>query len=93
VEITFDLAKDERNIRERGLSFERAVDFDFETAIRVEDTRRDYGETRFVAVGYLGNRLHVLCFTETETGLRVISFRRANAREARQYGQAKAIDR
>jgi hypothetical protein len=65
VEITFDLAKDERNIRERGLSFERAVDFDFETAIRVEDTRRDYGETRFVAVGYLGNRLHVLCFTET----------------------------
>ena len=77
MEITFDPAKDERNIRERGLSFERAVDFDFETAIRVEDTRRDYGETRFVAVGYLGNRLHVLCFTETETGLRVISFRRA----------------
>jgi uncharacterized protein len=93
VEITFDPAKNERNVRERGLSFERAVDFDLETALRVEDTRRDYGERRFLALGYLENRLHVLCFTETDTGIRVISFRRANAREARQYGQAKAVDR
>ena len=91
--VAFDPAKNERNVRERGLSFERAADFDFETAIRVEDTRRNYGERRFVAVGYLEARLHVLCFTETDTGIRVISFRKANGREARRYGQAKAIDR
>ena len=93
MEITFDPAKNERNIRERGLSFERAVDFDFETALRVEDTRRDYGERRFVAVGFLDERLHVLCFMTIDTGIRVISFRKANAREVRQYGEAKAIDR
>jgi len=93
VEITYDPAKNERNIRERGLSFERAIDFDFETARRVEDTRRDYGERRFLAVGYLDERLHVLCFTTTDAGIRVISFRRANEREVRQYGEAKAIDR
>jgi uncharacterized DUF497 family protein len=93
VEVAFDPVKNERNVRERGLSFERAADFDFETAIRVEDTRRNYGERRFVAIGYLEGRLHVLCFTETDTGIRVISFRKANAREARRYGQAKAIDR
>ena len=57
MEITYDPAKNERNIRERGLSFERAIDFDFETARRVEDTRRDYGERRFLAVGYLDERL------------------------------------
>ena len=32
VEITFDPAKNDRNIRERGLSFERAMDFDFASA-------------------------------------------------------------
>jgi len=45
------------------------------------DARRDYGEVRRVALGYLDNRLHVLCFTDTAEGIRVISLRRANARE------------
>jgi len=92
MEIEFDPAKDARNIRERGLSFRRARDFEFETAIYFMDDRRDYGETRRVAVGYLDRRLHILCFVETEMGIRVISFRKANAREVRKYGKAKTID-
>ena len=80
MEIAYDPAKNSRNIRERGLSFDRASDFEFPTAIRSIDTRRDYGQTRHVALGYLVMRLHVLCFVETATGIRVISFRRANAR-------------
>lgn len=92
MEITFDPAKNARNIRERGLSFERVAEFDFETAIFLVDDRRDYGEMRRIAIGYLDGRLHFLCFVETETGIRVISFRRANAREARKYGKAQAID-
>jgi uncharacterized DUF497 family protein len=93
VDITYDPAKNERNIRERGLSFERAADFDFSTALRSIDTRRDYGETRHIALGYLDRRLHVLCFVETATGIRVISFRRANAREAQRYENAQTLDR
>ncbi len=88
--ITDDPAKNERNVRERGLSFERAADFDFQTAIFWVDARRDYGEVRRLALGYLGDRLHVLCFTEIAGGIRVISFRRANAREARRYEQEQA---
>ena len=93
MDIAFDRAKSARNLRERGLSFERAIDFDFETASIALDTRREYGERRFVAVGYLDGRLHVLCFTETGTGIRVISFRKANAREAKKYGKAQTLDR
>jgi hypothetical protein len=44
--ITFDPAKNARNIAERGLSFERVADLDWETAVVIEDTRRDYGEPR-----------------------------------------------
>lgn len=93
MDITYDPAKNERNIHERGLSFDRASDFDYRTAIMAVDNRRDYGETRMVALGYLDGRLHVLCFVETATGIRVISFRRANAREVRRYEKAKAADR
>jgi uncharacterized DUF497 family protein len=83
--IEFDPAKNERNIHERGLSFERAVDFDFETATLTVDNRRDYGETRFRALGYLDDRLHTLVFVGLTDGIRVISFRKANQREVRLY--------
>ena len=90
--ITFDPAKNERNVRLRGLSFERAADFDFQSAIFSEDDRKEYGETRTVALGLLGDRVHVLCFTETNDGIRVISFRKANPREVNRYAQIRAPD-
>jgi uncharacterized DUF497 family protein len=90
--VDFDPTKNERNIRERQLSFERAAEVDFNTALVFPDTRQAYGETRYVALCYLDSRLHVLCFTETATGIRVISFRKANAREANRYGKPQTID-
>lgn len=86
MEISFDPAKSERNAAERELPFDLAAEFDFETALIGEDRRRDYGETRLVAIGWLGERLHVLCFTLTDDGIRVISLRKANDREVRRYG-------
>lgn len=91
VDLEFDPAKNERNIRERGLPFERVVDFDFETASIFTEHR--HGELRRVAVGYLDGRLHVLCYVPVPDGIRVISFRRANIREARKYDKPKTIDR
>ncbi len=91
MKIAYDPAKNERNIRERGLSFERAAEFDFDTATVWLEQRK--GETRRLAAGYLGIRLHMLCFMEIEDGIRVISFRKANDREAKMYGKPKTIDR
>jgi len=90
--IDFDPAKNTKNIAERGLGFGRVVDFNFETATFEIDDRRDYGETRRIAAGYLDGRLHILCFVVIEGGIRVISFRKANSREARKYGKSIAID-
>jgi uncharacterized protein len=92
VRISYDSAKNEQNIRSRGLSFDSAADFDFEGALYAVDERRDYGETRYIALGMLGARLHVLCFAETADGIRVISFRRANAREVKRYAKAQATE-
>ena len=81
----FDSAKNDANVVARGLSFTRAADFDFDTAIIWQDLRKPYLETRYVAVGFLDGRLHVLCFTPAENGIRVISFRKANPREVKDY--------
>ena len=92
MKITYDRAKSDRNTRERGLSFERAEDFDFSTALFLIDSRWNYGEVRHVAIGYLESRLHVMCFVERPGGIRVISFRKANKREVRRYAQAQTAN-
>ncbi len=85
MKIHYDAAKNARNIAARGLSFDRVADFDFETAKVREDVRRAYPERRFVALGWLEGRLHVLCMTPVTDGIRVISFRKANLREQGNY--------
>ena len=82
MDISYDPIKNYRN-----LSFDQVVDFDFENAFYEVDKRIDYGELRIRAIGLLENRLHVLVFTETVDGIRVISFRKANSREEKIYEQ------
>jgi uncharacterized DUF497 family protein len=53
LEISYDRAKSARNIEQRGLSFDRAADFDFESALFTIDARRHYGEVRRVAIGMI----------------------------------------
>jgi len=89
---TSDSRKDEGNIRERKLPFELAAEFDFDRAHILADIRHDYGETRFIALGELHQRLQVLCFTETPDGIRVIRFRKANDREIKRRAKVQALD-
>lgn len=63
MKITYDPSKNAANIEQRNLSFECAADFDFETAIVTTDERKDYGETRYIALGLLKKRVHALVFT------------------------------
>ena len=88
MKIEYDPVKNERNIVERALSFDRVVKFDFVTALYVIDDRRDYGETRYRSLGYIENRLYALVFVEIQDGIRVISFRKANQREIQFYERA-----
>ena len=85
--IEFDPAKSERNRSECGFEFEAAADFEFESALIWLDDRLDYTEARFSALGLVKGRVHALVFAETLAGIRVISFRKANAREVRRYEQ------
>ena len=90
MKIDFDPIKSQQNIKLRSLSFDRAGDFDWETAIYYEDNRTDYPEDSIIALGFLGVRLHVICFTPIDGGVRIISFRKANRREVRCYEEETA---
>ncbi len=83
--LTFDPAKNARNIAERGLSFELVADLDWETSLIVEDTRKDYGEIRLRVTARIGARLHVAVITRRDDAVHVISLRKANRKEVRKY--------
>ncbi len=87
MEIEFDPEKNDRNVRERGISFEQARDFEWDGALVWRDTRRDYSEERFIALGLIGERLHSLVFTVRGDAVRIISLRKANRREELRYEQ------
>ena len=90
MDISFDPAKNAKNIAERGLSFELVANLEWETALAEEDIRKDYGERRIRVVGLIGKRLYVAVITMRGKTVRVISFRKVNEREVRRYGKQKA---
>jgi uncharacterized DUF497 family protein len=83
--IEWDEPKRQANAKKHGVDFAAAHDFDWETAMVVQDMRSDYGETRFQALGLIGARLHMLVYTPRGTDFRIISLRRANDREVTWY--------
>ena len=87
--IDFDPAKSARNERERGIAFERFADMDFDTAVAIEDSRKDYGEQRLRVLGRIDGKLHAAVITPRGETIRVISLRRANKREERAYAKER----
>jgi len=87
--ITFDPAKDARNVAMRGLSLGRVAEFDWNAALLVDDTRRDYGERRVRVFAMLDERLHIAVVTPRGEDLRVISLRRASQKEMKLYENEK----
>jgi hypothetical protein len=78
----WDEAKNEKNIRERGLDFTDACEMFDAPMLVLPDTRKDYGEIRHIGFGYTHGRLMVVVYAEQKPAtIRIISFRKANNRE------------
>ena len=54
--LSYDPAKSERNKADRGLAFGLAEEFDWSSAMIVEDRRKDYEERRYQALGSIGEQ-------------------------------------
>ena len=85
MEITFDPAKDASNIIKHGVSLALASRLDWDSAMIWPDTRHAYGEVRYSALGLLGERVYFIAFMDRADCRRIISLRKANDREVRDY--------
>jgi uncharacterized protein len=83
---TFDPDKSARNVASRGLPFALVEHLEWETALVIEDVRKDYGETRLQVLAIMDGRLHAAVVTPRGEDLRVISFRKTNRKEVIRYG-------
>ena len=79
--ITFDPTKRDQTLSERGLDFDDAALIFAGITLEVEDTRKDYGETRVICYGMLEGRMVVVGYTPRGADRHVFSMRKANERE------------
>jgi uncharacterized DUF497 family protein len=78
------------NVRKHRLTFDHAreVFADPLRTVRRDDARDDYGEERWVTVGFVGGRMVVVVYTQTDDVRRIISARKANRHEREGYYRA-----
>ena len=77
------------NLDLHEVDFTSAINFEWDTALETIDDRFDYGETRWVALGFIRNKLHVMVYTIRGNKIRIISLRIANRRESKYYEKAQ----
>lgn len=86
----WDDSKNQANRAKHGVAFEDLFEFCWDTAQQVPDERKDYGESRWIAIGWIGARLHTLVYTMRNGNIRVISLRKSNPREEVAYASQKS---
>ena len=87
--IEFDGVKDARNRERHGISRARAAELFEQPFLETEDLRADYGERRFIAYGWIEERLFACVYVWRGGRRRIISLRKANRREIDAYRQAE----
>jgi len=89
LEFEWDNKKDKANIKKHGISFDEAQSvFYDENAVQFFDPDHSYDEDRFILLG-ISFKLKILvvchCFRESDTVIRIISARKADADEEHEY--------
>ena len=90
MDLEWDADKAARNLRKHGVEFSVAArTFCDPCRIEVYDGREGYGEDRWATIGYVAPALLYVVYTVRigET-IRLISARKANEQERKQYRQA-----
>lgn len=78
-------AKYASNLRKHGVGFRGASRVFNEPMMIRKDTRRDYGEDRFIAGGAYDGLIVKIIYTQRGNRVRIISAWRASRHEARAY--------
>jgi len=85
----WDDAKDLANRKKHGIGFDEAKTvFGDPLSITIDDEAHSHDEERFIDIGMSARgRLIVVCYTEREPNIRIISCRKATKTERKAYEQ------
>jgi uncharacterized protein len=83
--ISWDEAKRQKTLEERGLDFTDAAKVFAGRTITVPDDRRPYGEERKITAGWLFDRFVIVVWTPRGEDRRIISMRYGHADEEAYY--------
>ena len=90
MDFEWDEDKSEICFRDRGFDFAYAVIVFFDSdRIARPDKRYSYGEDRYQVIGMIEGRLFFVVYTLRGDVIRLISARKANQREVKQYDNSK----
>lgn len=81
----FDPAKDKSNKEKHGLSLDDAKLLEWDEALSWIDSRRDYGEVRYISLIPMKHRLYCVVYIDAKVNRRIISLRKANLWEIDKY--------
>lgn len=84
----WDEKKNQINLEKHKISFELISLVFNETLITKDDERHDYNEVRYIGYGLIQGRCINVIFTKRGEKIRIISGRKANAKETRKYHEA-----
>jgi uncharacterized protein len=88
VEFVWDTSKNESNIQKHGIDFTDAPRVFDGPMLVARDDREEYGEDRWIGIGFLDARVVVLVFVESEENtIRIISIRKALRHERDRFAQ------
>ena len=85
MDFEWDEAKRLANLEERGVDFRHVVRMFEGAVIEAEDTREDYGERRFRALGQVGGVFFMVAYTWRGAARRIISAWRVDDDGQRRY--------
>lgn len=88
MEFEWDEKKNRVNIEKHHVNFSLAAKIFDGDVLEWEDTRKDYGETRIIAMGRSEGRLLRVVYTKRGNKIRIISARKANKNDRRNYYNA-----
>ena len=85
----YDLKKSQINLDKHGIDFEDAKDIFKHPILISEDTKHNYGESRWIGLGWIRSILGVVIYVERcGDVIRIISARKATKRERKYYEQS-----
>jgi len=85
VRFEWDEAKNQANRRKHGLDFADASVVFAGPMLTFEDLRHSHAEQRYLTIGTLAGRMVIIAHTLRGNATRIISMRKANARERARY--------